>query len=325
MLIIDWVSTNYHELFNRAFFNAAGIDSYKFASFSPLLNSIADKGDTIRLNRGGRISNFIEVMKLCWEFRKKPILFLTYDSFLVPFISIFCPFLILFEHNTTPEHRLKSKHAIWQWLCFRRVIRCTQYLQQLDILKTIGQKALYGGSPINMSLPKALCPDGGFIYVAGRKLKLSEAEKLHKRFPGNRLLVRKNSLQDGERNDIPQYIELHDEAWVEQYDILNKVSAIYINFESPIRGSGWYNDSIGYNIPVIFNSPNVVDIYRSTFQGFPYIYLGADTNEQSLTEILDQLRSDKIRLLTIDHNRKFSERVRKCINLSFRGKATISS
>lgn len=292
MLFIDWISTPDHRNFNSSFFSALKLKSSKCIVFSEKL--IVPEIECLFIARcNGRVRRAIKILNLIRTNKRESIVFLTYDSFFLPFISFLKKNLLVFEHNTTPTDGW-SKLRLWQKLFFGRVHRMAQFSAQYDQLLRIRNNTTYIGSPL-MPVKDLKCAENKlseppiFIVPSYRRV-ISELDRYADLLAGSTILVKRTI------GALPSDIQSSRQFAVRYMDRIDfchdgrKADAVIITIQSRFRGTGWFNDSISNRIPIIITSPDTKVLFMETFTGYPFVSLDRIKTQYELRQLLDQVQ-----------------------------------
>jgi len=290
IVFIDWISTPNHANFNNAFFNCIELDNACCYVFDDKLQTDAIACRSAR-SGSGRFNRFLAVRELCRQHRGDKIIFLTYDPVLLPLTGHLGFRAMVFEHNTTPETKT-TKHAIWQKLFFHRFMRLTQFPAQQSFLEGIGQKSLYVGSPLQsekgMKLAKRRVRGPNSYFIApSHRASLKEIVKLAKLDSNIRTVVKKTVF---DRTPLPpdlvEYLIPVDR--IDLTSTSENILGIIITVSSRLRGTGWFNDAVAHQLPIVISNHNAMMLYIETFPGFPYVALEQiDTANELFTQLED--------------------------------------
>ena len=267
MIIIDWISTHNHRNFNRAFFTALeNIDSTCIVFSEDLV--IPEVKCIFQESSNSRLGRAIDVFKLILIYRKSRIILLTYDHLWLPFILPFIPNLAAFEHNTTPEKGLWLK-AFWHKYVLKKVTRLAQFPGQYKRLKELSLDAHYIGSPIqiiNVGKSKRTLAQGFFTApTIGANFNFI-LSKRHS-FLGESIILKKNCSDEQDEFSLGGVrFKL-----VERIDIdSSTLKGIIVTTNSDIRGSGWFNEAIAHNIPIVILDHKSELMFNATFPRYPF-------------------------------------------------------
>tara|TARA_B100000287_G_scaffold432433_1_gene491775 strand:+ start:886 stop:1845 length:960 start_codon:yes stop_codon:yes gene_type:complete len=306
MLVIDWFSPPNHRNFSKAFFTALSeIHFSEYIVFDERLLLQEVKSSFLEAP-ASRFRRALFVIILVFKARKKKILLLTYDPLYLPLILIFKSDLIVYEHNTTPEEKDYLK-SIWQILFFKRVLRLAQFLGQYRRLLDLRQKVVYLGSPLYIlnSVYSNEHEKDLFIIPSARSV-LNYLEKYNHIFKGEKILAKNN----GVANFSPKEVDLMFKDRLELFYDSLPIKGILVSIDSYIRGTGWFNEAISNQIPLLVMNNESKVIFEETFPKFPFIYLEDIGNKTELFERLSKLRDYK-------DNRAYILRHNKTIQLRF--------
>jgi hypothetical protein len=292
MIFIDWISTPDHRNFNRSFFTALQLKSATCLVFSERL-IIPEVKCLLMTPVNGRLRHALRILRYIWENRKKPVILLSYDPLFAPFASIFKKDILVFEHNTTPQNGL-SKHLVWQKLFFGRVRRMAQFPAQYARLLKIGNNATYIGSPIlpmKISAQKKRAPSTPYMFLApSYRANILELERYSELLNGAMILTKKSvGVTSTEVHSVSNLaIQYMDR--VEFCHDGRMVDAVIITVQSRVRGTGWFNDSISNQTPIVIIDPDTEALFMETFPGYPFISLGGIENPVQFEQLLEQVR-----------------------------------
>jgi hypothetical protein len=240
------------------------------------------------------------------------ILLLTYDPLLLPLALLFGRQIIVFEHNTTPEEDSWMK-ALWQRVLFRKVRRLAQFRGQYERLVAMGQRVTYIGSPLQQIDMKSTVRNISNIYAApSYRADVELVYKYANILAGSEVLVKK--LRDG-RSFIepPSGVKLSPVHRIDFQHPKGSLKAILITVDSRIRGTGWFNDAISNNVPIVVLSSKACLLFQETFPDYPFIDMSNLTDSNDLEKALK--RSEGFpRFSYIDkHNNILNERFSRVI------------
>lgn len=287
MIIIDWLSVENHSSFNESLISALGISKMRLYVFSSCL-LIEGQDNILMPSDGNRLRRALAVFKICWMNRQDSILLLTFDPLFAPLIKIFCSRIFVYEHNTTPERPGLSKHAVWQRLFCRSLVRLAQFPNQMDVLLKLGQNCFYLGSPLRRD---ALGSNGGVrtVFLAPSwRFQTNELLKISDILGKREVVIKRGSLSEAELGALSKELIISPLDWIDLNEILPRTIAIVVTISSTTRGSGWFNEAIRCGIPLIITNPDVQVIFRTTFPGYPFI---DPLITRSAVEIESQLRA----------------------------------
>lgn len=308
MIIIDWISTHNHRNFNRAFFKALeNIDSTCIVFSEDLV--IPEVKCIFKESSSSRFGRAIDVFKLILLYRKSRIVLLTYDHLWLPFILPFTRNLAVFEHNTTPEKDLWLK-ALWHKYVLKKVLRMAQFPGQHKRLKDLSLDAHYIGSPIQLinvgESKRALAPGFFTAPTIGNNVNLILSKGQF--FQGESVIMKKNSSDERDEFSLGgvQF------KLVERVDIdSSNLKGIIVTTNSDIRGSGWFNEAIAHNIPIVIIDHKSELMFNATFPGYPFY------REAELKLLEEHYRSHDSASNMVyckKHNEKFRNRFLQAIN-----------
>ena len=286
MVFIDWISTPDHLNFNRSFFSALELVKARCYIFLPDLTNECVECVVVNDN-GGRLVRLFNVLLLCWRHRGDKIVFVTYDALFLPLVRFFCSQLYLFEHNTTPEKFGWSKHVIWQRLFFRNIKRLAQFPAQSQMLEAMKQNVSFVGTPVmyqqKSDLPRR-CSKGYYLAPSWR-VNISQLN-LVKTYLGGSMIFVKKGVYDSVLKDFPSLEIVANIKAVDYLDIagsFENILGVIVTVDSRIRGTGWFNDSLAYGLPIITTNSNASSLFEESFPGHPFI---------DITDIVDEAGFD---------------------------------
>lgn len=317
LIVIDWISTPDHRLFNRAFFGCLQLNKtncYVFAKelMIPEVRCLYLKSSD---NRFGRL---LSIIRLIRTLKNKKILFLTYDPLLLPIITLFKRELYVYEHNTTPEYGL-SKHFLFQKLFFsRRIVRLCQYLPQLERLSEITSSAVYLGSPVRLfkkhifGEPDSAWAPTGVHLAPSYRADLSAIEKFSELFKETTIIA-KNAVAYTINNSSHDKIKW---KFLKRVDFIYEgleVDSVLVSVSSSLRGTGWFNDAIGYNVPIIIFNKDTKSLFTETFPGFPFVFVDSSLTKKEMLSMLENIRKYDVASYVIENNSLISDRFTKAL------------
>lgn len=284
MIVIDWISTPDHRNFNRAFFGLISQKITKCFIFSEKL-VIPEVGCELLEAPESRLRRALYVIRLILAHRNSNILLLTYDPLLLPLALMFGGQIIVFEHNTTPEEDSWVK-ALWQRVLFRKVRRLAQFRGQYERLTAMGQRVTYIGSPLQQIDMKSTTRNRSNIYAApSYRADVELVYKYANILAGSEVLIKK--LPDGKAHIEPFLgVTLSPVHRIDFHHSSGSLKAILITVDSRIRGTGWFNDAISNNIPIVVLSSKACLLFQETFPDYPFIDMANLTESNDLEKAL---------------------------------------
>lgn len=313
MIFIDWISTPDHASFNHSFFSALRLTNARCYVFSKKL-IVSTVDCHVLKSHKGRLGRALGVYKLCWKHRNDRIVFLSYDPVLLPFLFFIKNIFMVFEHNTTPEGGKWSKHAIWQRLFLRRILRMAQFPGQVEILRKLKQQVIFVGSPISpvsLSGKKSFAPGCGFFIAPSYRASLMEIDKIAPFIQGATIIVKRAVFESSEaidrsgvRIEPVEYIDLDKDD--------EKIHGVVITVNSRIRGTGWFNDAITRRLPIITTNNDARILFRETFPHYPFVDLSATTDKTTFGSQMAAAKAFDPTKYVEGHNELFRERFRAC-------------
>jgi len=311
MIVIDWISTPDHCNFNRAFFGAINHKVANFFVFSEKLVIPGVKCEFLAAPES-RLRRALFVIRLISAHRDLNILLLTYDPLLLPLALLFGHQIIVFEHNTTPEQDSWLKE-LWQRVLFRKVCRLAQFRGQYERLDAMGQRVTYIGSPLNQIDMKSSFRNISNIYVAPSYR--ANAELIYKYaniLAGSEVLVKE--LPDGKSNIEPfSGVKLSPVKRIDFQHPKGSFKAILITVDSRIRGSGWFNDAISNNVPIVILSEKTCLLFQETFPDYPFVDISNLSNSNELEKALKDFEGFNGSNYISKHNNMIEERFSRLI------------
>lgn len=269
VVFVDWISTKEHRSFNESLLSALSVRGSLLVTFAEVMR-MRGQHNLVLPGQGGRLARAWKVGSICWAVRKRPILLLSYDPVLFPLLQLFCRRLYVYEHNTTPEGAMYRKHAVWQRLFFRRVIRFAQFPAQHETLKRIGQCSHLLGSPLP---PKEdVARPNPVLYVApSDRIEPDVLVRLGPLIGRSEIVVRKFRFSADDLEFMAPRINVTPVSYIDTDHYLPLTKAFAIAISSRVRGSGWFNEGIRYGIPLIIIERGAQEIFEKTFPGYPYV------------------------------------------------------
>lgn len=312
MIFIDWISTPDHANFNRAFFSAIDIKDSICCVFSEKL--VIDEVKCRQLkSKNTRISRALSVLRLCWKYRNEHIIFVTYDPIFLPLVIFTKNRFLVFEHNTTPETTRLSKHSVWQQIFFRNVLRMAQFQGQFEVLKELKQSTFFVGSPLlSINLEKIYIDRSEGYYIApSYRASLKHLNRAAQFIQGNRVVVKKivyDTLGNLNLNRITIEPVRHINLESDHQRMLGAI----ITLDSRVRGTGWFNDAIKYNIPIITANDNATYMFSEHFPNYPFINLNRIHDQSDFDQkIRETLAFNPVEYIR-KHNSDFKKRFLSC-------------
>lgn len=308
MIIIDWVSAADHSSFNESFFFALGFSTKStFYIFSSEL--ICPGQDNVLVRCGGnRFMRALKVLRICWRNRSNSLLLLTYDPLFAPLLQLCCRRLYVFEHNTTPEHAGLSKHAIWQRLFCRNLIRLAQFPNQMDVLGKLGQRCFYFGSPLRKENTKHIAGKRTVFLAPSWRFQANELLKVTNILGKREVLIKRGSLSVSDLNTLKKELNITPLDWIDLDGNVPRTIAIIVTITSTTRGSGWFNEAIRYGIPLIITNRDVQIIFNKTFPQYPFIDPEKVKSSSELDSQLQEIRNFPHERYVEDYNKELHAR-----------------
>lgn len=317
MIFIDWISTPYHRNFNRAFFDAIEITKGICYVFSKSL--IIDEVNCIEIkSKDNRFSRAIEVIKICIKHKNQKIFFLTYDPVLVPILKLIKSKFFVFEHNTTPDETKSHLYKKFQKIFYKNIIRLAQFPGQYEILKDMNQCVTYLGSPLRKKnseeilLEKNISKRQYFILPSYRA-SMPDQNLIKNLISPNYIYVKVNS--NNTHND--KFFKKNDVIRVDSIELEtdNKnILGTFINVNSDVRGTGWYNESITHSLPILICNNKTEKLFKETFPLYPYLKIEKNISNEFFYSSLNQLRKFNNINYIDNHNDKFKKNFLNCVD-----------
>jgi hypothetical protein len=88
----------------------------------------------------------------------------------------------------------------------------------------------------------------------------------------------------------------------------------FVNIESEIRGTGWYNESITHALPILICNNKTEKLFQGTFPSYPYIKIESNIDNVFFYHSLDKLRKFNNLEYIEQHNNEFNKNFLKHIN-----------
>lgn len=312
LVCIDWISPAAHKNFNLPLFSLFPDPSNSYYYFFKDLSCAGPKNFFIS-SGSGRIKRFFEVFKIVWKNKENRLVLITYDPLFVPFILFLKRKIFCFEHNTVPERPRYYKHAIWQFIFTRRLIRMTTSKEQIKTLLNLRQNAKYVGVPLSADLKYraklSLNPKKTFL-IPSYRTQDRDLLNIKDLINGAEIIVKKDiDLSDHIINllDLKKisldYIDLEENS--------KNIMGVLISGQSEIRLSGWISESISHGLTIISCSKNIDSMIANNYPNFRYISSSGNTSINALISICDT--NIKFNLdLVASHNANFCKRVLNC-------------
>jgi len=272
MIVIDWISTPNHRNFNRAFFGAIKQQITSCLVFSEKLVIPEVRCELLEASET-RFRKALYILKLILVYRNSNILLLTYDPLFLPLMLLIKRQIIVFEHNTTPEEGSWVK-VLWQRMLYRKVRRLAQFPGQYERLATLGQNVTYIGSPlqkIDMKYSVRGSSSNSNVYAAPScRADVELVYKYAHLFAGSEIVVKRLS---GGKSDTSESlsVKLTSVDRIEFQYSGKPLDAILVTVDSSIRGTGWFNEAISNNIPIVILNPKALQLFIETFPKYPFV------------------------------------------------------
>ncbi len=264
MIFIDWWSPSSHLIFLKCFFESLGLKDQEIIFFNKNLK--LNDQNTVYINANSRFAKFVKILEICRKNKNKKIIFLSYDSFFMPIINLIIDDYYLFEHNTVPER--KNKHYFFQKVFFKSMKRVCLTPDQKNKLEKISPFAKFIGHPLHF-FNKDLYFKGNDLFIPSLRYDVSVVEQLCKRNLNFDFHI-KDSKKISTKLRIQKNLIIHDDIDLEK--LSDKVGAMVFAVPYTVRFSGWYNEAIFNNLPIIFLEKNQQINFQKQFNGFPSIH-----------------------------------------------------
>jgi|TARA_B110000438_G_scaffold64797_1_gene65345 hypothetical protein len=310
-LFIDWISPEYHNGFNQAFFDAINVKDSSIIFFNKKCTisnqniKYVDKPHQGRLAR--MISVYIEAIK-----SKKPIFFLTYDHIYIIPLLLFKKDIFVFEHNTTPYRREKIKSII-QKIFLKKLNRFCQFEKQNERLLDINQKSSYIGSPLLKINNLNNIKSSKYIIIPSDRVSPDSIKVINDCAKKYNIVIRKSAIKNAKIDikDLNPSVQIVE--WFDLDGRHSNIEGILIATDDDIRGSGWFNEAVSRGVPILFMYRNISNIFASTFPGYSYALA---KNANDLEEGISDFRrpsEQELSDIIINYNLKFSDRYHNSI------------
>lgn len=302
MIIIDWHSSEDHASFNESLLSGLELARTRLYVFSGKLFS--SRHDNVLLTcEGNRVTRAWAVFQICWANRSDSILFLTYDPVFVVPLRLFCSRLLVYEHNTTPEGPSLSKHAVWQRLFCRNLIRLAQFPSQMEVLVKLKQRCVYLGSPLKRDASKAAAGTPESFLAPSWRFQAGELLKIKHILGEREVLIKRGALSDESVLALQRDLLVTPLDWIDLGKVLPRTIAIVVTISSNTRGSGWFNEAIRFGVPLIITNRDVQEIFRKTFPQYPFVDPSEVRSPDELDALLRAIRAFPHDKYVDDYNR----------------------
>ena len=315
-LWIDWLSPPPHVNFNTALFRALANRRNRCVVFSDRL-VVPEVACEVRSAGATRFQQALQVRELLEANRSVPVVLLTYDPLLLPFVRSSPERLLVFEHNTTPDSVL-SKHGLWQAMLCRRVMRLAQYPGQCTAIRRLGNRETYIGSPLQPAAPRTADKrpaDAPLVLLApSERAELDRLTPFAASLKGARILAKRpRGASTGTADESnPLCLELRD--WLEFVVDGTPVDGVIITTSSRIRGTGWFNDAIAHCTPLVIATDEARDLFTATFPSYPFIFLPDVRGPAELAARLREAVEYDSREYIHQHNDALRQRLERCLS-----------
>ena len=310
---IDWLSPKAHFNFNSAFIARLGdLVSPTYHVFDKSL-SLPQVTNVLHDGCGGRIKRAIMVAQLILKYRHDRIVLLTYDPIFIVFFRLIAFRSFVIEHNTTPEQPRFWKHALWQLMFTRGLKRLALSVGQVNVLTKLKQCVMYIGTPLNNGKFVSSCHDLSADYFLCPSYRSSRVD-LDNISP----LIRGSALMIKNGTDLNSELFMSNEIIVRRVGDIDfesesyNIRAILISSPNSIRLSGWIQEGIERNIPLIACNSFVDSAIAENFPSFSFVRLDdiARFCRNGKKSDCKKRYEEKID----EHNRLFRERVISAFN-----------
>ena len=88
----------------------------------------------------------------------------------------------------------------------------------------------------------------------------------------------------------------------------------FINVNSYVRGTGWYNESITHSLPILICNNKTEKLFKGTFPLYPYLKIEKNISNEFFYSSLNQLRKFNNINYIDNHNDKFKKNFLNCID-----------
>lgn len=312
LVFIDWISPAAHKNFNLPLFSLFP-DPRNFYYY--FIKDLSCKGprNYLILSGSGRIKRFFEVTKIIWKNKENRIVLITYDPLFVPFILFLKRRIFCFEHNTVPERPRYYKHAIWQFIFTRRLIRMTTSQEQTKTLLKLKQNAKYVGVPLSTDLKyksKSLQNPKITFLIPSYRTEDRDLLNIRDLINGSEILVKKNiNLSDNIISLLDLKVISFD--YIDLEENSKNILGVLISGKSEIRLSGWIAESISHGLTIISCSKNIDSMIDNNYPNFRYISSTGNTSVNALISSYDENIKFNLNLVA-SHNANFCKRVLNC-------------
>ena len=283
------MSDKEHASYNQAFFAAVKFRPSIFYIFNHDLEIKGQNNKYVRSSRS-RFSRFLAVFMLHWRHRYERILLLTYDPVLVIFLQFFSGQIIVLEHNTTPEKIPFSKHAVWQRLFFHSITRLSQYPTQHDRLKDLGQDSHYFGSPLEYQGRVGAEEGSGKVFLAmSARVNADQLLNFASLVGDAQVVVKRSALSEEDLQRAGTKLNLVPLSWLDMKEWMPRAIALIVTVSSCIRGSGWFNEGIKHQVPLVITDSGAGAIFERTFPAYPFVEPSEVKTSEQLRESLRKI------------------------------------
>lgn len=312
-LFIDWISPEYHNAFNDAFFHALKTKDEDVVFFNSKCRLKNQKVSYINNLNNGRLARLFSIIKLVRE-SKNPIFFLSYDWLLIIPLLFFKKKIYAFEHNTVPHRNEKIKTFI-QKIFLKKLIRITQFPQQTARLNEMNQQAYFLGSPLQSYKNEKNLNLKEYILIPSDRISKKSLKMINICSKKCNLILRSSALRNAkiDFNQLDSSISIVD--WLDIQNKHSNIKSILIATDDNIRGSGWFNESISRGIPILFLQKNMSEIFNNTFPNYKYKLIQSVEDFDIAINNLKSLEKTESKLIIKKFNNGFRARFNSILNL----------
>ena len=312
-LYIDWISSEYHNSFNDAFFNALKTKNNEVIFFNSKCELKNQKVSYINDLNNSRVARLFSVIKLVKK-SNKPIFFLSYDWLLIIPLLFFKRNFYAFEHNTVPYRNEKLK-LLLQKIFLKKLIRLTQFPQQTTRLHEINQKTHFIGSPLQSYKNEKNLNSKEYILIPSDRISKECLKLINICSKKCNLLIRSSALSNAQidPNQLDSSISIVD--WFDIQNNHSNIKSILIATDDNIRGSGWFNESISRGIPILFFEKNMSEIFKKTFPNYKYHLIQSIEEFDIAINDLESLNKTESMLTVENFNNDFRDRFNSIFSL----------
>ena len=288
VIFIDWISPTNHRTFNNSLFQCIGWKNTEYFIFNESLR-VQSQINRVVKSKSNRYHRAAAVIRLILNNKKKKIILITYDPIFVIFARLITNQLYTIEHNTTPEPPRYLKHAVWQRLFLRWLKRLALFHEQVSVLKLLKQNFAYIGSPIPLYKSndgQRISREKKYFLSPSYRSDLKDLTQLKHLFFQTPLFVKATSEKalteielDGVEVQLCNFVDLEKEKGF--------IKAIIISGDTGVRLSGWINESLGYNIPILAANTEIENAIQKNFPDFRFLRGSEIKKGRDVDEILE--------------------------------------